>query len=48
VTMARKKRKYRGENSGEVIEEVVLGVETHLDAHVAVALDALGVDVWES
>jgi transposase len=36
------KRNYRGEYSVEVIEEVVLGVDTHLDAHVAVALDGLG------
>lgn len=36
------RRKYRGENSGEVVEEVVLGVDTHLHAHVAVALDGLG------
>jgi transposase len=41
VTMA-SKRNYRGEYSVEVIEEVVLGVDTHLDAHVAVALDGLG------
>jgi len=34
--------RYRGEHSGEVLEEVVLGVDTHLDAHVAVALGALG------
>lgn len=39
--MARNK-KCRGENSGEVLKEVVLGVDTHLDAHVAVALDSLG------
>ncbi|MCA1837455.1 MAG: IS110 family transposase [Actinobacteria bacterium] len=30
-----------GESSGEVVE-VVLGVDTHLDVHVAVALDQLG------
>lgn len=30
------------EDSGNVAEEVVLGVDTHLDAHVAVALDGLG------
>jgi transposase len=41
VTMAGR-RKYRSENSGEVVEGVVLGVDTHLDAHVAVALDGLG------
>jgi transposase len=41
VTMA-SKRKCRSENSGGVVEEVVLGVDTHLDAHVAVALDGLG------
>jgi hypothetical protein len=28
--------------------EVVLGVDTHLDAHVAVALDRLGRDAWAS
>ena len=39
--MARNK-KCRGENSAEVLKEVVLGVDTHLDAHVAVALGALG------
>jgi hypothetical protein len=33
----------RGEESGTTsVEEVVLGVDTHLDAHVAVALDGLG------
>lgn len=31
-----------GENPGDVAQEVVLGVETHLDVHVAVALDGLG------
>ena len=31
-----------GEDSGIGAEEVVLGVDTHLDAHVAVALDGLG------
>jgi transposase len=31
-----------GEDSSTVVEEVVLGVDTHLDAHVAVALDGLG------
>ncbi len=31
-----------GENPGDVAEEVVLGVDTHLDVHVAVALDGLG------
>jgi transposase len=36
------RRKYRGENSKEMAEEVVLGVDTHLDSHVAVALDDLG------
>ena len=35
-------RKCRGESPEEVVEEVVLGVDTHLDAHVAVALDSLG------
>ncbi len=41
VTMAGR-RKCHGENLAEVVEEVVLGVDTHLDAHVAVALDSLG------
>jgi transposase len=36
------RRERRGESSEEVVEEVVLGVDTHLDAHVAVALDGLG------
>jgi transposase len=31
-----------GNNPGDVAEEVVLGVDTHLDVHVAVALDGLG------
>lgn len=31
-----------GEDSGIGAEEVVLGVDTHLEVHVAVALDALG------
>ncbi len=31
-----------GERSEEVAEKVVLGVDTHLDFHVAVALDGLG------
>ncbi len=31
-----------GEDAGMVVGEVVLGVDTHLDAHVAVALDGLG------
>jgi hypothetical protein len=30
-----------GENPDDVVEEVVLGVDTHLDVHVAVALDGL-------
>ena len=30
------------QNPGDVVEEVVLGVDTHLDVHVAVALDGLG------
>ena len=30
------------QQSGDVVEEVVLGVDTHLDVHVAVALDGLG------
>jgi transposase len=36
------RRERRGEKSEEVVVEVVLGVDTHLDAHVAVALDGLG------
>jgi transposase len=41
VTMADERRRC-GESSEEVVGEVVLGVDTHLDAHVAVALDGLG------
>src|SRR3954454_4031749 len=40
VTMAGRGKRY-GENSDIVPEEVVLGVDTHLDVHVAVALDGL-------
>ena len=29
-------------------KEVVLGVDTHLDVHVAVALDRLGREAWAS
>jgi hypothetical protein len=32
----------RGEDPGTAVEEVVLGVDTHLEAHVGVALDGLG------
>lgn len=32
----------RGEDAGTAVEEVVLGVDTHLEVHVAVALDGLG------
>ncbi len=31
-----------GEDAGTAVEEVVLGVDTHLDVHVAVALSGLG------
>jgi transposase len=41
VTVAGSKQRC-GEDSGIGAEEVVLGVDTHLDAHVAVALDSLG------
>lgn len=41
MTMAGKGKRY-GENSDIVVEEVVLGIDTHLDVHVAVALDGLG------
>src|SRR4051812_32094612 len=41
VTMAGRGKRC-GENSDIVPEEVVLGVDTHLDVHVAVALDSLG------
>jgi transposase len=41
VTMADREKRC-AENSDIVIEEVVLGVDTHLDVHVAVALDGLG------
>ena len=37
-----------GEDSGIGAEEVVLGVDTHLEVHVAVALDGLGREAWES
>src|SRR5215210_705596 len=36
------RQKRCGKNPGDVVEEVVLGVDTHLDVHVAVALDGLG------
>jgi transposase len=36
------RRERRGERLEEVVVEVVLGVDTHLEAHVAVALDGLG------
>src|SRR5215213_545541 len=32
----------RGEDPGTAVEKVVLGVDTHLEAHVGVALDGLG------
>ncbi len=41
MAMAGKEGRF-GENPGDVVEEVVLGVDTHLDVHVAVALDGLG------
>jgi transposase len=41
VTMAGTEE-HCGENPGIVVEEVVLGVDTHLDLHVAVVLDGLG------
>jgi transposase len=41
VTMT-DERNYGGESSEEVAQKVVLGVDTHLDFHVAVALDGLG------
>jgi transposase len=36
------RQKRCGYNPSDVVEEVVLGVDTHLDVHVAVALDGLG------
>jgi transposase len=36
------------QNSEGTVKEVVLGVDTHLDAHVAVALDGLGRHLGES
>jgi transposase len=36
------RQKRCGENPGDVAQEVVLGVDTHLEVHVAVALDGLG------
>jgi hypothetical protein len=47
VTMADREKRC-AENSDIVVEEVVLGVDTHLDVHVAVALDGLGVGAWEN
>jgi len=41
VTVAGSKQRC-GEDSGIGTEEVVLGVDTHLEFHVAVALDGLG------
>ena len=35
----------RSESSGTVVE-AVLGVDTHLDVHLAVALDHLGREAW--
>jgi transposase len=37
-----------GQNSGDTLQEVVLGVDTHLDVHVAVVLDGLGRHLGES
>ena len=34
--------------SPATVSEVVLGVDTHLEMHVAVALDELGREAWES
>ena len=39
---------YCAEGSATVVEEVVLGVDTHLDFHVAVVLDHLGRRLGES
>jgi hypothetical protein len=37
-----------GREDSVAVTEVVLGVDTHLELHVAVALDQLGRDAWES
>ena len=36
------------QSSDGAVEEIVLGVDTHLDAHLAVALDGLGRHLGES
>ena len=36
------------QSSDGTLKEIVLGVETHLDVHVAVALDGLGLGTWAS
>jgi hypothetical protein len=41
VTMIGNEERY-GSASSDTVVEVVLGVDTHLDVHVAVALDQLG------
>ena len=42
MTMIGNEERYSSASSDTVVEEVVLGVDTHLDVHVAVALDQLG------
>jgi hypothetical protein len=39
---------YCAGDSATVVEEVVLGVDTHLDFHVAMVLDHLGREAWAS
>ena len=34
--------------SPTTVSEVILGIDTHLEFHVAVALDQLGREAWES
>ena len=36
-----------GTEGSTTVTGVVLGVDTHLDLHVAVVLDQLGRDAWE-
>jgi hypothetical protein len=45
VTMIGNEERFSNASSDTVVE-VVLGVDTHLDVHVAVALDQLGREAW--
>ena len=42
MTTIGNEERYSSVSSDTVVEEVVLGVDTHLDVYVAVALDQLG------